>query len=127
VPDPLGVDLATLPDGDLDPLFGLLDGPALVARDLQAELLTLEDALWYAPGYGLGLAGEVAKRVTDASRATLAARVEEVCMRDDRVGSVTAEVTGELDVAVEGVTATGAAFRFVVDAASAAARLAETP
>ncbi len=122
----LGVDLATLPDGDLDPLFALTSGPELVARDLRAEVLTDPGALWYAPGYGGGLAGQVAKRVTPGSRAAFAARVRAVCMADDRVASVEVAVSAELTVAVDGVTATGAAFAFVVDAAHAAARLAET-
>jgi hypothetical protein len=57
VPDSdLGVDLATLRDGDLDPLFALASGPELVARDLRAEVLTDPGALWYAPGYGGDLA-----------------------------------------------------------------------
>lgn len=123
----LGTDLATLADGDLDPTFGLLSGPALVARDLQAEIFTIEGALWYAPEYGLGLAAHVAKRVTPPMRAALASRIRALCLRDDRVASVQVEVSGELAVAVEGVTAIDEAFQFVVNPASAAASLAETP
>ena len=126
MPDPLGVDPATLPDGDLDPTFGLLSGAELVARDLRAEVLTDAGALWYAPAYGGGLAGQVAKRVTPASRAAVAARVRAVCLADDRVASVDVAVSAELTVRVEGTTATGSTFTFVVDAAGAAARLAET-
>ena len=69
---------------------------------------------------------EIAKRVTPASRAAVAARVRAVCLADDRVASVDVAVSAELTVRVEGTTATGSTFTFVVDAAGAAARLAET-
>lgn len=121
----LGIDIATLADGDLDPGFGLLGGPELVARDLRAEVLAPEGSLWYAPTYGGGLAGEVAKRVTETSRAGLAGRVRAVCMADDRVASVDVDVTGELVVTVDGTVATGETFRFVVEASAVASRLTE--
>lgn len=122
----LGLDLATLPDGDLDPTFGLVAGAELVARDLRAEVLTSAGGLWYAPGYGGGLADQAAKRVTPTSRAALDARVRAVCLGDDRVASVVVTVSGALVVEVEGTTASGDTFRFVIDPALAADRLAET-
>ena len=123
----LGTDLATLADGDLDPnLDRLVDGPALVAQDLRAELLTQAGALFYDASYGFDVRSLLAVRLTDARRAAVAARIEALCMRDERVAAVNVAVTDSLTIAVDGITSTSEPFRFVVDASAAPARLTET-
>lgn len=116
----LGTDLATLADGDLDPLFELASGPALVAADAARRLQT--DVLFYAEegAYGLDLRELVAARLGTGD---LAARAEVEVLRDERVLDATATVDGAR-IALTGVTSAGP-FRFVVDVVDAAARLRE--
>jgi hypothetical protein len=123
----LGSDIAALEDGDLDPMFGEMSGPALVAADLRAELLTAEGSLFYDPAHGFDVRAGLGARVTDARRAQMATRIEAVCLRDDRVASVDVRVTGSLVIEVDGLTSTNEPFRFVLDVADVAARLSETP
>ena len=115
-----GIDLATLADGDLDPMFGFASGPALVAVDVARRLQT--EALFYAEveDYGFDLRRLVAARVAPE---TLAARAEEEVLRDERVLDAAATVDGGR-VTLSGVTARGP-FRFVLDASLVPARLPE--
>lgn len=122
----LGTDLATLDDGDLNPdLDQLVDGPVLVAQDLRAELLTAAGTLFYDPDYGDDVRGMLGKRTDATTRSRVAARVQAVCLKDDRVATVDVTVTGSLVIEVSGLTSTQEPFRFVIDADAAAARLAE--
>lgn len=127
----LGLDIATTDDGDLDPMFTEVSGPLLVAQDLRAELTTREGTLFYDAEYGFDVRALVAARVTPDRRAELTARVEAVCLRDDRVAvveiSVTSPTRDSLVIAVDGVTSTQEPFRFVVDVGQVAARLSLTP
>lgn len=121
----LGSDIAALDDGDLDPMFGEMSGPALVGADLRAELLTAEASLFYDRAHGFDVRSLLGARLTDQRRAQFAARIEAVCLRDDRVASVDVRVTGSLVIEVDGLTSTNEPFHFVLDAADAAARLSE--
>lgn len=117
-----GIDLATLADGDLDPAFGLSSGARLVAADVARRLQT--EGLFYADegAYGFDLREQVASRTT---RASIAARVEEEALRDDRVLDARVTVDG-VRVALLVTTAEGP-FRLVVDTSAAPSALAEEP
>lgn len=118
----LGTDLATLEDGDLDPMFGLSSGPALVAADVARRLQT--ESLFYAAEgeYGFDLRQLAAARV---GAATIGARAEREATRDERVLDASVTVDGAR-IALSGTTADGP-FRLVVDVGDAPARLVEVP
>jgi len=115
----LGTDLATLADGDLDPMFGLASGTSLVAADVARRLQT--EALFYvdAGDYGLDLRELVAARL---GAATIASRAEREATRDERVLDARVSVDGAR-IALTGTTAAGP-FRLVVDVADAPVALA---
>lgn len=119
----LGTDLAALEDGDLDPMFGELSGPALVATDLRSELLTAAGSLFYDAAYGDDVRAHLGARITDVKRSQIASRVEAVCLRDERVATVDVRVSDALTIEVDGVTSTADTFRFVLDVADVEARL----
>lgn len=121
----LGVDLATLPDGDLDPTFALLTGPQLVARDLALRLQT--PGVFYDETVGTDLRAWCARPLADAMRRRVAAIVRAEARRDDRVQDVDVVVSGSqstLTIAVDGATDAGP-FRLVLPVGSLAARLQE--
>lgn len=121
----LGTDLATDEFGDLDPTFGLLSGPQLVARDLALRLQT--PGVFYDESVGTDLRAWCARPLADSERRRMAALVRREARRDDRIDDVDVVVTGSqsaLVVTVDGATAAGP-FRLVLPVGSLAARLQE--
>ncbi len=114
----LGTDLATLEDGDLDPMFGLSDGPVLVAADVARRLQTATLFYSSAGEYGFDLRQLAAARV---GAQTIATRAEVEALRDERVLDATVRVDGA-HIALAGTTDVGP-FRLVVDVGDAGAAL----
>lgn len=86
-----GSDISTFPD--LDPSFGLLTGPRVVAEAVARRLMTPRGGLFYDPQYGFDLRALLNDATPDARLAAIASQVEDEALKDERVQAVQAFVT----------------------------------
>jgi hypothetical protein len=80
---------------DLDTTGAEIDDASLIAEDMQLATTIKAGALFYAPEDTLDLNDELGKTDTDAGRAELARRIEDLYARDDRYQSVAATASSE--------------------------------
>lgn len=80
-------------DDDLDTTGAELDDASLIAEDMQRATNIQAGALFWAPEDTLDLNQELGKTDTDAGRAELARRCEDLFARDDRYLSAAATAT----------------------------------
>jgi len=88
---------------------------ALVSQSLYPISGRLQDRLWYDPNYGLPVELEVINSSPPELR-SLASRIERECLKDDRVDSVSVDVSfsnEQLTILIQGVTDDGTEFRLV--------------
>lgn len=88
-----GVDLAALPD--LDPLFSLVSGRAVLLEAIARRLRTPRGALFYDPEYGLDLTGYVNESLSRADALALEAALAAECRKDERIRAAGASVAFE--------------------------------
>ncbi len=114
----LGIDISCT--DDLDPAFTQVSGTFALAQALSRRLITPRGGLFYDPEYGLDLRAYLNAGITDGDGFAyrLAAQIEGECLKDERVGSVDAQVTfssvtEKLTVSLSGVASDGP-FRLVL-------------
>ena len=89
----MSTDITTFPDLD----FHLVSGRRALAEALARRLQTPRGSLFYAPDYGLDLREMLNMRVTQGDLFAWKAAVEQEIRRDERVLSVNADLTFDME------------------------------
>jgi phage baseplate assembly protein W len=115
----MNTDLGCLPDLS----FALISDRRALAEALYRRLTTPRGGLFYAPDYGDDLREMLLARLDDSALFAWKARIEQECMRDDRVDSVQADLTfyaarGVLLIEIEVTTPEGDVFTLTLNGSS---------
>jgi hypothetical protein len=114
----LGIDISCT--DDLDPAFTPVTGTKALAQAMARRLITPRGSLFYDLEYGFDLRAYLNAGITqgDGFAFRLGAQIEAECLKDERVGTVDAQlsydpVTEKLTVLLSGVASDGP-FRLVL-------------
>ena len=102
---------------DVDPTHRFVTGTRLLGEALYRRLITPRGQLLDDPDYGLGIVQLLNKPMTTREIASLPARIQAECLKDERVASVTATVTrtGEIwKISLVATASSGEPFRLVM-------------
>lgn len=86
-----GTDISCYPD--LDPLGTLVSGNTALAQAIARRLITPRGGLFYDTNYGTDLRLYLNEGMTNEAQSRIKAAIEAECSKDERVSSVTADVT----------------------------------